>query len=262
MPRLPRKLNDIGIYHIMVRGNAKQKIFIDNQDKRKYLKIITQAKKKNLFCIYAFCIMDNHAHLVLKEIEESVSKFMKRITVSYAFYFNAKYDRVGHVFQDRFKSETIKDDAYLLSVIRYVHNNPEKAGIATKEKYPWSSYNDYVSSNDSLTETREILNMFSSNSTEAMAAFKEFSDQADKNKREYLEMDEEYNKKLLFEYVKKYLEEKQLNIKDLKNRKYFDQRDNLVKNITKKYNFSTRSIAEATGIGRETVRRLSKEPSP
>jgi REP element-mobilizing transposase RayT len=87
MPRLPRKYNDIGIYHIMVRGNAKQDIFIDDQDKRKFVKTILQKRKEGLFKIYAFCIMNNHAHLVVKELKESISKFMKRITTSYAFYF-------------------------------------------------------------------------------------------------------------------------------------------------------------------------------
>src|SRR5690606_6920396 len=143
--------------HIMVRGNAKQDIFIDDQDKRKFVKTILQKRNEGLFKIYAFCIMNNHAHLVVKELKESISKFMKRITTSYAFYFNAKYERIGHVFQDRFRSEIIKNDSYLLSVIRYVHNNPEKANISYKEDYTWSSYREYISFvNSNLPETGEI----------------------------------------------------------------------------------------------------------
>lgn len=91
MPRLPRKYSDTGIYHIMIRGNAKQDIFIDNQDKRKLIKIIFQKRAEELFIIFAYCIMLNHAHLVVQELKESVSKFMKRITTNYASYFNKKY---------------------------------------------------------------------------------------------------------------------------------------------------------------------------
>ena len=262
MPRLPRKYNNIGIYHIMVRGNAKQNIFIDNQDKRKFIKTIIQNRNKGLLAIYAFCIMNNHAHLVVKELSESVSKFMKRITVSYAFYFNAKYDRVGHVFQDRFKSEAIKDDRHLLSTIKYVHNNPEKSGITSKYKYPWSSYNEYISTNNSLTEVKEILGIFSSNIDESIVMFKYFSEQIDKTKRKYLEIEENNNKEFLVKYIKKYLKENNIEKKDLKDRKFVEYRNSLVKNIAKKYNFSTRTIAEVTEINRETIRRLSKEPSP
>jgi len=262
MPRLPRKYNDIGIYHIMVRGNAKQNIFIDSQDKRKIIKTILQKRNEELFSIYAFCIMNNHAHLVVKELNESISKFMKRITTSYAFYFNAKYDRVGHVFQDRFKSEIIKDEPYLLSVIRYVHNNPEKACVMSKEKYPWSSYNDYISADKNLPEVKEILNIFSHNTEQSIEMFKDFSNQIER--RDFLDvgMDNKNSKETLFQYIEGFLKDNNISKIDLKNNKYILQRNVLIKNIIKNYNFSKRTIAKAIGINRETVRKMSKEPSP
>jgi REP element-mobilizing transposase RayT len=85
--------------------------------------------------------MDNHVHLLINEGDDEIGKIMKRINISYSYYFNKKYGRIGHLFQDRFKSEGIDSDAYLLSVVRYIHNNPVKAGLVKNiEEYKWSSY--------------------------------------------------------------------------------------------------------------------------
>lgn len=261
MPRLPRKYCESGVYHIMIRGNAKEDIFIDNQDKRKFLKIIFQKSKEGLFDIYAFCIMNNHAHIVVKELKESISKFMKRITTSYAFYFNAKYNRIGHVFQDRFRSEMIKNDSYLLSVIRYVHNNPEKAGIASKEIYLWSSYNDYFSLSNGFVNTIEILKMFSQDQKQSIEMFKKFSNQNEQ--REFLDISikKRISKEDLDQYIEAFLNKNNLKKSDLKNRKYNNLRDHLIKDIIASSNLSKRAIAVAIGINRETVRKLSEEPS-
>lgn len=262
MPRLPRKYSQTHVYHIMIRGNAKQDIFIDSQDKRKIIKVILQKRMGELFNIYAFCIMNNHAHIVAKELKESISIFMKRITTSYAFYYNAKYKRIGHVFQDRFKSEVIKDDSYLLSVIRYVHNNPEKAEIAKKEKYPWSSYHDYISSNNRLPEVTEILKMFAEDKKQSIQMFQDFSDKIEK--REFLDMriEKQINKENVSQYVEKYLKNNYISKINLKDKKYSKQRNDLIKNIIINSDLSMRAIAEAIEVNRETVRRVSKEPSP
>lgn len=264
MSRLPRKYSDTGIYHIMIRGNAKQDIFIGNQDKRKLLKVIFQKRAEELFIIYAYCIMLNHAHLVVQESNESVSKFMKRITTSYASYFNKKYQRVGHVFQDRFKSQVIKDDSYLLSAIRYVHNNPEKAGISIKEDYPWSSYQEYFSSNHKLTGIEYILRIFSSDPKESVKMFQEFSNQIEK--REFLDIDmneeRDIHRHNVYQFIDHFLQENHVKKVDLNNKLYRQKRNELIQKLIEKSNLSKRSIAEITGINRETVRRVSKEPSP
>jgi putative transposase len=262
MPRLPREYSETSVYHIMIRGNAKQDIFVDSQDKRKIIRIILQKRVEELFNIYAFCIMNNHAHIVAKELKESISKSMKRITTSYAFYFNAKYKRVGHVFQDRFKSEVIKDDSYLLSVIRYVHNNPEKARIATKEKYPWSSYHEYISTDNRFPEVTEILKMFAQDKKQSIKIFQDFSDKIER--REFLDMsiDKQINKENVNQHVEKYLKNNYISKINLKDKKYLKQRNDLIKNIIVNSDLSKRAIAEAIGINRETVRRVSKEPSP
>lgn len=86
-------------------------------------------KKKSKYEMYAWCLMNNHVHLLLKEGIEPISTTMKRIGVSFVWYYNGKYNTNGHLFQDRFKSEKVESDQYLLTVIRYIHQNPVKAGI-------------------------------------------------------------------------------------------------------------------------------------
>ena len=95
------------------------------------------------FEVIAYCLMENHFHLVMK-IESGMDRIMKKICTRYAFYFNSKYERVGHLFQDRYKSIPIENDVYLLTVVRYVHNNPVKAGICPADKYRWSSWRNYA----------------------------------------------------------------------------------------------------------------------
>ena len=91
--------------------------------------------------------MENHVHLLLRDSQTKISVFMKKTGVSYAQYYNRKYEHTGHLFQDRYKSELIADDTYLLSVFRYILNNPVKAGICPAEEYPWSSYREYGKAN-------------------------------------------------------------------------------------------------------------------
>ena len=88
--------------------------------------------------------MGNHVHLLLKDAVQQLDLIMKKIACSYAWYFNWKYERVGHLFQDRFKSEPVEDDRYYLTVLRYIHQNPHKAGIAATDDYKWSSYSEYT----------------------------------------------------------------------------------------------------------------------
>ncbi|MDI6601193.1 MAG: hypothetical protein QME46_05370 [Thermoanaerobacteraceae bacterium] len=113
---------------------------------------------------------------MLSEGTEVVSRVLKRITVSYVYYFNKKYKRVGHLFQDRFKSEAVEQDSYVLSLARYIHQNPVKAGIVEKvADYKWSSYGCYLNDNNYFTkmvDTDTILGLFSE---DKKAAVKKFS---------------------------------------------------------------------------------------
>ena len=149
MPRQARLKSESGIYHIILRGINHQRIFEDEEDSQKFLNILLEYKSICEYEIYAYCIMGNHIHLLLKEGKESLAQIMKRIGGKYVYWYNGKYKRTGHLFQDRFKSEPVSDDKYFLTVLRYIHHNPVKAGIVNKaEDYMFSSYNEYINSSD------------------------------------------------------------------------------------------------------------------
>lgn len=141
MPRDARILSISGIYHVIMRGVNKVEIFSEEEDYIKFLDIIKECKELSDFKLYAYCLMDNHFHLMLKVGKESIDLVMKRITCRYVPYYNKKYDRVGTLFQDRFKSECVEDEEYYVNVLRYIHLNPVKAKICNNpEKYKYSSY--------------------------------------------------------------------------------------------------------------------------
>ena len=145
MPRVARKLSTTGIYHTMLRGINKQLIFEDEEDYDCFLEILRECKELCNFKIYAYCLMGNHVHLLIKAQENNLETIFKRIAGRYVYYYNVKYQRVGHLFQDRFKSEPVEDDAYLLTVLRYIHQNPVKAKLCKKvEEYCYSSIGEYL----------------------------------------------------------------------------------------------------------------------
>ncbi|MHB8918464.1 MAG: transposase, partial [Desulfocucumaceae bacterium] len=135
-------------------------------------------KEKYNFKLEAYCLMDNHVHLLINDNGNDISKVVKSINISYAYYFNKTYKRVGHLFQDRFKSEIVGDDNYLLSVSAYIHNNPLKAGIVRiPQEYKWSSFSYYRGKENyvsGLVDTERILGLFSSNKKRAMEKYNEY----------------------------------------------------------------------------------------
>ena len=141
---MPRQARATGEYmHIIVRGNGKQILFEDTTDREKYLYLLKKYAEETEISILAYCLMENHVHLLIQDPDRKCSVFMKKIDLSYARYYNGKYERIGHLFQDRYRSEIVTNDVYLLSAFRYILNNPEKAGICRAESYPWSSYREY-----------------------------------------------------------------------------------------------------------------------
>ncbi|MFA9560652.1 transposase [Evansella sp. AB-rgal1] len=136
MPRIARKKSSNGVYHIMLRGINRQTIFEDDEDKAKFLETLAKYKIKSCFELYSYCLMDNHVHLLLKEIEEPLATIIKRISSSYVYWYNRKYRRCGHLFQDRYKSENVESDSYFITALRYIHQNPLKAGLV---KSIWDS---------------------------------------------------------------------------------------------------------------------------
>ncbi len=161
MARTARQKSESNIYHVMLRGINKQQIFNDNEDCQKFLQVLYKCKEISKFNLYAYCLMGNHIHLLIQETDEPLSLIMKRITTRFVYWYNTKYNRIGHLFQDRYKSEPVDNDEYFFTVIRYIHQNPIKAGICKNiSLYRYSSYNNYF--NDfSLIDYNFVLDIMS-----------------------------------------------------------------------------------------------------
>lgn len=145
LPRIYREVSPTGIYHVMQRGVGKQIIFESEDDYKFYLKKLKTYKELLNIEVIAYCLMENHVHLLIRTDDCSkISNLMQRIGTSYAVYYNGRYTHSGHVFQGRFACELINDEKYLMTCIRYIHNNPVKAGISSIESYRWSSYIEYL----------------------------------------------------------------------------------------------------------------------
>jgi len=174
MPRVAREKSKTGIYHIILRGVNRQVIFEDEEDASKFLQTLERFKAVSGYEIYAYCLMGNHVHILLKEGKEDLGVAMRRIGASYVYWYNWKYDRVGHLFQDRYRSEVVETEKYLLVVLRYIHQNPLKAGLVKDiQEFKWSSYGEYISAG-TLTDVEFILNIFDSNRGKAKVKFEEF----------------------------------------------------------------------------------------
>ena len=145
MPRKARKDLSSSFAHVMVQGINKEYIFSKDNYKNKYLHLLFSNIKNYNEDLISFCIMDNHAHIVLHyQQPKDVSTLMHTINTAYAKWYNKKNGRVGYVFRDRYKVEEIKDLHHLYSCIKYVHNNPVKAGIVSNPlDYLYSSYKEY-----------------------------------------------------------------------------------------------------------------------
>ena len=142
--RTPRKQCESEMYHVICRGTGKQLIFEDDEDRTRFLDLLGQSAQITSAEVIAWCLMGNHVHLLFHAPLGAISQCMKRVCGGYAQQFNLRHVRSGHLFQERFKSEPIEDEPYLLTVVKYIHYNPEKAGIAKHDEYPWSSYAEYA----------------------------------------------------------------------------------------------------------------------
>ena len=189
MPRTARAKSRTGIYHIMVRGINRQDIFHDDEDRKRYLDTLKRITVESISDVLGYCLMSNHIHLIIKEGEAGISQIMKRLGASYAYWYNLKYQRTGHVFQGRFKSENIEDDRYLLTVVRYVHLNPVKAQIVNKpEDYIWSSCKAYYGCPEfppGLTQVSLVLDLFANQKKQAIENMRMF--EAENNEDHCLE---------------------------------------------------------------------------
>lgn len=266
MPRQARTHCDTGVYHVMIRGNERKKIFLDNEDRKRFVRILFDKSDEEKAEIYAFCLMDNHVHLLIQKEHFEIAKLMQRINVSFAYYFNKKYKRIGHLFQDRFKSEIVENDDYLLAAVRYIHNNPVKAGmVKSPEMYFWSSYLDYIDKekrNSSLI-TDKVLSIYSNNVAEAKKLFIEFGNlDSDINFIEFMEKNENEiraeKEKQAKDIVNHILSEKNIDLENINKRKNASLRNELIVNLRDDFELSSRQIALILNINKNTVLNVLK----
>lgn len=170
-----RAKSESNIYHVMARGDGRQIVFENDEDRKLFLALLRNRKQQDA-PIFAWCLMDNHFHLVIQASLPVLSLMMQQIMSQYASSFNMRHQHTGHVFNQRFKSEPINDDSYFLTVVRYVHQNPIKAGITKTCFYPWSSYGEYFDA-PRITSTALILEMLG-----GIGAFQSFHDISSKEK--------------------------------------------------------------------------------
>jgi REP element-mobilizing transposase RayT len=129
------------VYHVTARGNARMAVFVDDADRMGFLEILEDVIKRFNWLCHSYCLMGNHYHLLLETIDGNLSAGMRHINGVYTQYFNRRHDRVGHVFQGRFKAILVEKERYLLELCRYVVLNPVRAGmVKLPEEYGWSSY--------------------------------------------------------------------------------------------------------------------------
>jgi REP-associated tyrosine transposase len=141
VPRRPREEVEGGIYHVYARGNAKQAVYLDDVDRRTYLRLLGLAIKKRRWRCLAYCLMDNHVHLLLETPHAGLAVGMQWLHGVYAQTFNERHGRVGHLFQGRYGSVRVTTDAQLWALLHYVGVNPVEAGLcASPSDWRWGSY--------------------------------------------------------------------------------------------------------------------------
>jgi len=164
------------LYHITSRGNLRERIFLDDSDRERFLEILRRTKERYGYLLHAYVLMDNHYHLMLETPLSNVAQIMQNINTSYTVYVNRKYKRSGHLFQGRYKSIIVDKDSYLLELSRYIHLNPVRAKIVdSPEKYRWSSFLDYCGSRrDELVNVTDTFSYFPPTGKGSIDSYREF----------------------------------------------------------------------------------------
>ncbi|MBI5212130.1 MAG: transposase [Nitrospirae bacterium] len=168
-------------YHIITRGNQRQKVFKHEDDSTKYLETVAKYKEKYGFALYAYVLMSNHVHLLIETGKVPLSKILQGINQSYTMYYNKRYRTAGHLFQGRYKAILCDKDEYLLALLKYIHFNPMRAKIAAPGEYKWSSHVSYTSrqSKDTLVDTEKVLKLFSGNKSAARKLYRAYMEDTD-----------------------------------------------------------------------------------
>ncbi len=176
MARQPRIEYQGAFYHVTSRGNMRAEIFFEDADRERFLDILRRTKERYAYSLHAYVLMDNHFHLLIETPLGNLNKLMQNINTSYTVWINKKYRRSGHLFQGRYKAIIVDKDNYILSLGRYIHLNPVKAGIVKHPKeYSWSSYREYIGNRlTSLVDNTDTLLYFSEDIKRARVEYKNY----------------------------------------------------------------------------------------
>ena len=247
MPRMARKRSESGIYHVILRGINRQEIFYDETDYRYFIDVLREIKSGEAYELHAYCLMGNHVHLLIQEKTKDLISVMKRLGIRYAFWYNKRYKRVGHVFQDRYRSEPVEDDAYFLTVARYIHQNPLKAGLVqTMEQYPWSSYREYCSKQSmGVADCRLLFGMF-----DGIEAFKRYMEEESEIKVLEYEKADKMSDEQVYEMAKRLLKGREIGEMNTLDKK---ERDAILRQMKEQSGVSQRQIARVTGLGENVI---------
>lgn len=253
--RKPRQTAESNIYHVIVRGAGRQIIFEDDADRQRYLDDLGRYAAQREVDILAWCLMSNHVHLLLEGGLDSISSLMQMLGSEYAQYFNRRYDRVGPLFQGRYKSEPVESEEYLLTVVRYIHDNPARAGIAPAATYRWSSYDEYVGT-PVLCRTARVMDILGSKGQFLVLH------ESPSTARGHSVMDCESPRRLgsdaLTEWAESLLGEADFrHLKELPR----EQRDRKIA-LLRSSGMSIRQIERITGIGRNIIARAGRDVPP
>lgn len=178
MPRERRVWFPGAVYHIVCRGNHGMTIYRDEADCRVYLDIVGKTRRELPFTLHAYCLMNNHVHLLLQTHDNHISPIMQKINLKYVRFFNAAYQLTGRLFQGRFHARLITNTTSFLRVSRYIHRNPLKAGIVGHvADYEWSSFTSIANRvNDSLITSNPTLSLFENPRTAGFQLFMSVDD--------------------------------------------------------------------------------------
>ena len=244
MNRAARRMSQSGVYHILFRGVNQQNIFEEKADYKKLKEAIAKVKEEMDFVIYAYCFMSNHVHMVLKEKEVGdISVIMKRILTKYARWYNIKYGRSGALIANRYKSIPVEVDEYFIPLIRYVHQNPIRAGIVENlEEYSNSSYIEYTG-DEEITDTSFLFAMMEQD------RFVEYHKEINGDKFVVSDSTKKSDEEVLMYLKKAYKIENPKSIAKMSK----IERNEILAELKK--NFPVRQLQRLTGVSRGVITR-------
>lgn len=249
-PQRYERASESDYYHITARGAGRRVIFDDDADRAKYATALLSLVEQSSGSLVAWCLMDNHVHLLFHLEIHELSSLMHRLHTSYAQYFNGRHGHVGPVFQGRFDSKPIMSDEHLLLAVKYIHKNPEDIGGVNWKKYPWSSYPGYTEGL-SHCETELVIDIAG-----GVDGFREFHE----NGPIVSELRLDNFRRRLNDAEARLIIEQKLGAQfaDILADMTHDERDRFLVSLREK-GLSARQIERLTGIGRNIVSRAIKK---